>query len=279
MEKVLKADGDGVLAYVAPTTALVNQIAAEIHGRFFKNYKHAGRSVWATYTRDYRINNRTGCQILVTVPHMLQSMLLTPMHAKKNNSWSTRIKCIIFDEIHSIGQGKDGVIWKQLLLQTPCPIVALSATVGNPRELGDWLSLTEMANANERVTVQHHHRCSNLRNFVYVPPKVSRFSGLPALPGIYTPGLDGSNAFAFMHPVASLINREKRMSNDLSLEARDCLRLWQIMSRYATEKQSSSVATSRKNTSPSSQENRCYQLGGGTQRSTPSVDGRRQLAV
>ncbi|KAI4143529.1 MAG: hypothetical protein LQ340_006972, partial [Diploschistes diacapsis] len=171
MEKVLKADDDGVLAYVAPTTALVGQIAAEIHGRFSKNYKHAGRSVWAIYTRDYRINNPTGCQILVTVPHMLQSMLLTPMHAGKNNSWSTRIKRIIFDEIHSIGQGEDGVIWEQLLLQAPCRIIALFATVGNPRELSDWLSLTEMANANELVTVQHHHRYSNLRSFVSVPPK------------------------------------------------------------------------------------------------------------
>lgn len=236
MEKVLKADDEGVLAYVAPTTALVNQIAAEIHGRFSKNYKHAGRSVWAIYTRDYRINNPTGCQILVTVPQMLQSIMLTPMHAGKNNSWSTRIKRIIFDEIHSIGQGKDGVVWEQLLLQAPCPIIALSATVGNPRELSDWLSLTEMANANELVTIQHHHRYSNLRNFIYVPPKVFCFSGLPARPGIYTPGLDGSNAFAFVHPVASLINREKRMPDDLSLEARDCLRLWQTMSRYATDK-------------------------------------------
>lgn len=232
MEKVLKADDDGVLAYVAPTTALVGQIAAEIHGRFSKNYKHAGRSVWAIYTRDYRINNPTGCQILVTVPHMLQSMLLTPMHAGKNNSWSTRIKRIIFDEIHSIGQGEDGVIWEQLLLQAPCRIIALFATVGNPRELSDWLSLTEMANANELVTVQHHHRYSNLRSFVSVPPKVFCFSGLLAFSGIYTPGFDGSNVFAFVHLVASLINREKGMFNDLSLEARDCLS-WYAIEKYS----------------------------------------------
>lgn len=235
MEKVLRADDDSVLVYVAPTTALVNQIAAEIHGRFSKNYKHAGRSVWAIYTRDYRINNPTGCQILVTVPHMLQNMLLTPSHAEKKNSWSTRIQRIIFDEIHCIGQAKDGIIWEQLLLQAPCPIIALSATVGNPKELSDWLSSTEKANANQLVTVQHHHRYSNLRNFIYVPPKSFCFSGLPALPGIYTPGLDGSNAFAFVHPVASLVNREKGMPNDLSLEARDCLRLWKVMSQHATE--------------------------------------------
>jgi superfamily II RNA helicase len=35
MEQVLRADNDGVLVYVAPTKALVNQIAAEVQGDFF----------------------------------------------------------------------------------------------------------------------------------------------------------------------------------------------------------------------------------------------------
>lgn len=34
MEQILRADNDGVLVYVAPTKALVNQIAAEVQGRF-----------------------------------------------------------------------------------------------------------------------------------------------------------------------------------------------------------------------------------------------------
>lgn len=32
MESILRADNDGVLIYVAPTKALVNQIAAEVQG-------------------------------------------------------------------------------------------------------------------------------------------------------------------------------------------------------------------------------------------------------
>ncbi len=72
MEKVLRADNDEVLVYVAPTKALVNQIAAEIQARFSKKYPRGGRSVWSIHTRDYRINNPAGCQILVTVPHILQ---------------------------------------------------------------------------------------------------------------------------------------------------------------------------------------------------------------
>lgn len=235
MKKVLEANDDDVIVYVAPTKALVNQIAAEIQARFSKTFKHAGRSVWGIHTRDYRINNPTGCQVLVTVPHILQIMLLSPSHAEKKGSWSYRIKRIIFDEVHCIGQADDGLIWEQLLLQAPCPIIALSATVGNPQEFSDWLGSTQRANGHDLVTVQHEHRYSDLRKFVYLPPKTFCFSGLPDLELIHTPGLDGTDAFAFVHPVSSLVNRSRGMPNDLSLEARDCLRLWQCMAKHQTE--------------------------------------------
>ena len=131
MKQVLESSDDDVLVYVAPTKALVNQIAAEIQGRFSKSYKYGGNSVWGIHTRDYRINNSTGCQILVTVPHILQIMLMSPSNA---NSWSKRVKWVIFDEVHCIGQAEDGLIWEQLLLMAPCPIIALSATIGNPED-------------------------------------------------------------------------------------------------------------------------------------------------
>jgi hypothetical protein len=54
MEKVLRESDDGVLVYVAPTKALVSQIAAEIQARFRKTYLHPGKCMWAIHTRDYR---------------------------------------------------------------------------------------------------------------------------------------------------------------------------------------------------------------------------------
>lgn len=211
MKQILRSGDDNVLVYVAPTKALVNQIAAEIQARFSKSYpRNNSRSVWAIHSRDYRINNPTGCQVLVTVPHILQIMLLSPSSAKMGNSWACRVKRIIFDEVHCIGQAEDGIIWEQLLLLAPCPIIALSATVGNPEEFNDWLRCTQASLGNDLVMIIHPHRYSDLRKFVYEPGKQVDFSELRHQTRLPIPGLDArggsSSVFAFLHPVASLVN-------------------------------------------------------------------------
>ncbi|CAG8978987.1 hypothetical protein HYALB_00011031 [Hymenoscyphus albidus] len=231
MEQVLRADNDGVLVYVAPTKALVNQIAAEVQGRFSKKYPLPGKSVWAIHTRDYRVNNPTGCQILVTVPHILQIMLLSPSNAK---SWAPRVRRIIFDEIHSIGQAEDGVVWEQLLLLAPCPIVALSATVGNPGQFNEWLIETQKAIGTELKMIQHSTRYSDLRKYLYKPPKSFKFTGLGRSHGLGL-GLDGLTGFEKFHPAASLVDKSRGIPDDLALESRDCLSLWKAMCKCQTD--------------------------------------------
>ena len=206
----------------------MNQIAAEIQARFRKTYKYAGKSVWAIHTRDYRINNPTGCQILVTVPHILQIMLLAPSNAK---TWAPRVRYIIFDEIHSIGQAEDGVVWEQLLLLAPCPIIALSATVGNPQAFSSWLTSTQKSIGYQLTMIQHQHRYSDLRKFVFEPPKMFAFRGLTKNPAFGTLGLDGLDGLKFLHPVASLVDRSRGMPDDLSFEARDCYSLFRSMAQ------------------------------------------------
>lgn len=236
MKRVLKESNDGVLVYVAPTKALVNQIAAEIQARYTKKYGHDAKSVWAIHTRDYRVNNPDKCQILVTVPHILQIMLMAPSNAENPNSWSRRVKRIIFDEVHCIGQADDGVVWEQLLLLAPCPIIALSATVGNPLEFNAWLEESERAKGNELEMIIHSTRYSDLRKFLWHAPQDFSFNGLQPIERLPVPGLDdGSDVasrFFCIHPVASLINRNRGTIQDLSLEPRDCLLLWKSMQKH-----------------------------------------------
>ncbi|KAH6977816.1 hypothetical protein EDB82DRAFT_567453 [Fusarium venenatum] len=234
MKRVLEESDDGVLVYVAPTKALVNQIAAEIEARFSKRFRtQEGKSVWGIYTCDYRINNPTRCQILVTVPHMLQIMLLAPTNASSPTAWSRRIKRIIFDEVHCIGQAEDGIIWEQLLLLAPCPIVALSATVGNPDELKDWLAKSQEQKGFRMKMIVHEVRYSDLRKFIYEPPQNFVFKGLAKTPRLPVPGLDEGDGispnFKFVHPVVALKDRNIAALDDVNLEARDCLSLWNNM--------------------------------------------------
>ena len=50
-------------------------------------------SCWAIHTRDFRIHDPQNCQILVTVPEMLATMLLSPPLAR---SWTPRIKRYVY---------------------------------------------------------------------------------------------------------------------------------------------------------------------------------------
>lgn len=243
MKKVLQANNDDVLVYVAPTKALVNQIAAEIQARFSKSYHsegQEGKSIWAIHTRDYRVNNPHKCQILVTVPHVLQIMLMSPSNASKPGSWARRVKRIIFDEVHCIGQAEDGVVWEQLLLLAPCPIIALSATVGNPREFKQWLEGTARTKGFDFEMVVHGSRYSDLRKFIYDSRPPTEFKGLAPVDRLPFPGLDSGDGditrFAFIHPIGSMIAKNLDTLKDVSLEPRDCLSLWQCMVKHQNDR-------------------------------------------
>jgi len=209
----------------------VNQIAAEVISRYKKNYRYAGKTVWAIHTRDYRMNNANECQILITVPDILQIMLMSPPNAK---SWTPRVKRIIFDEVHSIGNAEDGLVWEQLLLLAPCPIIALSATVGNPEEFGSWLASTQKSIGVKLTVVQHPYRYSDLRKFLYNPKKgMGSFEGMPQKVSRFNQ-LEMADYMRVVHPVAALANTKQGIPNDMSLEPKDCLQLYWAMSKCQT---------------------------------------------
>ncbi|XP_019521038.1 PREDICTED: probable ATP-dependent RNA helicase DDX60 isoform X2 [Hipposideros armiger] len=133
MEKVLRESNEGVVVYVAPTKALVNQVAATVYNRYTKNMP-SGETLCGVFTRDYR-HDALNCQVLITVPACLEILLLAP----HRQAWVKRIRYVIFDEVHCLGGEIGAEIWEHLLVMIRCPFLALSATISNPEHLTEWL--------------------------------------------------------------------------------------------------------------------------------------------
>eukprot|EP00960_Hanusia_phi_P032081 749668-Hanusia_phi.AAC.2 len=157
MERCLRSSDEGVVVFVAPTKALVNQVRAEVEARFSKTFNRPGTSLCGVFTRDFRENEMT-CQILVTVPQCFGILLMSG----ENVSWASRVQTVILDEVHSIGE-KNGEIWEQIILLIPCPFIALSATLGNDDYFASWLGEVEQTRGRRLHLVRHNQRFNDLR--------------------------------------------------------------------------------------------------------------------
>lgn len=141
MKRVLQKSKDGIVVYVSPTKALVNQVAATITVKFRGFKSQPGVSTVGVFTRDYRINGLNS-RILVTVPQCLEILLMSP----RRYTWSKNIKYVIFDEVHCLKGCIDeatGITWERCILLIRCPFLALSATVRNPESFHEWLVTAE----------------------------------------------------------------------------------------------------------------------------------------
>jgi superfamily II DNA or RNA helicase len=169
MKKVLLDNDDDIVVYVAPSKALVNQVAAEVYARFAsKQYpSHNNRHVWGMYTRDYRVHP-LNCQVLVTVPAILEALLLSPVHSDEG-AWASRIRYVIMDEVHCVGDLDGGQHWENLVSLVRAPILALSATIGNPAELHRWMSAAQSEHGHRMHLIVHPHRYSNLYHYTFRP--------------------------------------------------------------------------------------------------------------
>ncbi|KAF4690681.1 putative ATP-dependent RNA helicase ddx60 [Perkinsus olseni] len=166
MEKVLRQSHDGVAVYVAPTKALLNQVSAEIYSRFSsKTYPSTVRvelaGTFAKEFSEYPMN----CQVLVTIPEVFEQVMLAPSQAE----WVKKIRYVIFDEVHCIGEAENAAAWEHLMQLTQSPFLALSATVGNPKGFCNWLNSVAASNHGQKVNlVEYKERYNDLKKWVYI---------------------------------------------------------------------------------------------------------------
>ncbi|NXC29294.1 DDX60 helicase, partial [Campylorhamphus procurvoides] len=246
MEKVLKMSNEGVLVYVAPTKALVNQVAGAVYTQFTKKLPD-GLALCGVFTRDYH-HDVMNSQILVTVPDCLEILMLSP-HCQK---WTQRIKYVIFDEIHCLGNEVGADAWEHLLVTIRCPFLALSATVSNPEHLTEWLQSVKRywqlaentiegssTNSEKNFTrkrrvkskVQEQKKSYRVRLVLYE----ERYNDLEK----YVCSLKGSDfRIEHCHPCAALTaNHIERygIPSDLSLSPRESIQLYDTMAKVWRE--------------------------------------------
>jgi helicase len=126
----------GKAIYVVPLRALANEKA----GQFKKDYPHL-KIALSSGDMDSQDAFLERYDIIITTPEKFDSLI------RHQTPWLSNVKVVIIDEVHLLNDVSRGPTLEVLitLLRHLLPhlhIIALSATIGNPEELADWLHAT-----------------------------------------------------------------------------------------------------------------------------------------
>ena len=113
--------------YTAPIKALSNQKFRDLGERL-------GHGTVGLMTGDQVIDPEAPVVVMTT--EVLRNMLYANSPATKGLGW------VVLDEVHFLEDPYRGAVWEEVVLNLAASVgvVALSATVSNAEELGDWLT-------------------------------------------------------------------------------------------------------------------------------------------
>jgi helicase len=126
---------EGKAIYLVPLKALANEKFKE-YQELFKNTEH--KVVVSTGDIDSESSYLAKYDLLILTTEKLDSLL------RHKVSWISDIKVVVVDEIHLLNDPSRGPTLEIILtlikdLISP-QIIGLSATIGNPQELAQWLN-------------------------------------------------------------------------------------------------------------------------------------------
>src|SRR3989454_8828653 len=127
------------IAYTTPLKALSNQKFADFTRAF-------GEDVVGILTGDVKVNPQG--RVLIMTTEILRNMFYAG--GLSDLGW------VVLDECHYMGDEGRGTVWEEIIVNAPTdvPLVALSATVANIKEIADWISIVH----RPIVPIYHPHR-------------------------------------------------------------------------------------------------------------------------
>jgi ATP-dependent RNA helicase HelY len=122
----LALDGGRKCFYTTPIKALSNQKYADLAARY-------GPEQVGLLTGDNSVNGEAPVVVMTT--EVLRNMLYAGSAALSGLSY------VVLDEVHYLADRFRGAVWEEVIIHLPesVRVVALSATVSNAEEFGEWL--------------------------------------------------------------------------------------------------------------------------------------------
>lgn len=131
---ISKVIDQGKAIYLVPLKALANEKYKE-YKNLFKDTEH--KVIMSTGDIDSDSNYLANYDLLILTTEKLDSLL------RHKVSWLSDVKTVIIDEIHLLNDASRGptleIILTLLKMLIKPQIIGLSATIGNPEELAQWL--------------------------------------------------------------------------------------------------------------------------------------------
>ncbi len=131
--------------YTTPLKALSNQKFRDFQSQFGqKDPKQVG-----LITGDILINPDAAVVVMTT--EIFRNMLYETPIGQVGTSLEA-VDAVVLDECHYLGDRGRGTVWEESIIYCPPQIqlVALSATIGNPEELTDWMRLVRSAKGKNK---------------------------------------------------------------------------------------------------------------------------------
>ena len=130
--------------YASPLKALSN-------AKFIEFGETFGAEKIGILTGDRKEN--PDAPVIVGTTEVLRNQLYDAMHL----GTALPFDFIVLDEAHFLGDLDRGVVWEEIIIYLPAriPMLLLSATVGNPQQIADWISAIR---ERECAVIQETHR-------------------------------------------------------------------------------------------------------------------------
>ena len=150
-----RRERDARIFYTAPIKALSNQKFRELCAEY-------GEDEVGLLTGD--LNIRGDAPIVVMTTEVLRNMIYAESDAL------TDLAFVVLDEVHYLGDRFRGAVWEEIILHLPREVrlVALSATVSNAEEFGDWMHAVR----GDTDVVLSEHRPVPLYQHVLTPKEL-----------------------------------------------------------------------------------------------------------